>query len=58
MNKLKLILFAIVSVLAQEEEAVIEGSGPKTNCLNCKLKDSESTFLVTQSYCAATDECL
>ena len=58
MNKLKLIVLSIIAILAQEEEAVVEEDGPKTNCLNCKLLDSESTFLVSQSYCAATDECL
>ena len=58
MNKLKLIVLAIVAVLAQEEEAVVEEDGSRTNCLNCKLLDSDSTFLVSQSYCAASDECL
>ena len=43
---------AVVAVFAQDEPE------PKTNCLNCKLLDTDSTFLISQSYCAATDECL
>ena len=29
-----------------------------TTCLNCKLKDSSSSFLYTYSYCKQTDTCL
>ena len=31
---------------------------PSTKCLSCKLKDSESSFLYSYSYCKATDQCL
>ena len=46
---------AVLAVFAQDELSEEE---TKTNCLNCKLLDTKSTFLVSQSYCGATDECL
>ena len=32
--------------------------GPSTTCLNCKLKDTKSSFLYSYSYCKDTDQCL
>ena len=31
---------------------------PSSKCLSCKLKDSESSFMYSWSYCKATDTCL
>ena len=31
---------------------------PSFTCMNCKLKDSKSSFLYSYSYCADTDQCL
>ena len=36
--------------------ATVEASLP--NCMNCKLFDSQSSFLYGASYCPDTDECL
>ena len=43
---------AIVSLMG------LSAAVPSTECLSCKIKDSESSFLYTYSYCKDTNFCL
>ena len=45
------ILFCLVSAQEDEKE-------PSQTCLECKRKDSMSSFLYPFSYCEDTNECL